>query len=141
MTARAVGPADSSERIELSLLLRPRRPLSELQPRLAQGLAPVSREEFAASYGADPADLARVDAFAREHGLEVVESSTARRTVRLAGPAGELARLFGTELVLRESEDGAIFRAAVRPAVVPLELEGIVEAVFGFDTRPQAARR
>ena len=52
----ALGPADPDERVEVSVIVKPRQPLGELQAR-AQ---PMSREEFAASYGADPNDLARV---------------------------------------------------------------------------------
>ena len=140
MTARAVGPADPSQRIELSLLLRPRHPLSELEPRLGAGIAPpLTREELAARYGADPADVARVEAFAREHGLLMIEASATRRTVRLAGRAGELAGLFGTELIECRADDGAAFRATARPVVVPTQLEDIVHGVFGFDTRRVAS--
>ena len=49
------APVDPNERIEISVMLKPRRPLEELEARLNQpGAAVLSREEFAASYGADP---------------------------------------------------------------------------------------
>jgi len=88
--------AEPDERIEVSLMLRPRRPLAELEARLAQ---PLSREQFAASYGAIPSDIAQVEAFAREQGLEVVEASQPRRTVRLAGRAAEISAAFGADIL------------------------------------------
>ncbi len=141
MAARAIGPTHPDEHIELSVLLKPRRPLDELEARLDQGLPPLTREEYAARYGADPADVARVEAFARAHGLQVIESSPARRTVRLAGTAGDLAALFGTQLVEYQSEDGTRFRAPTGTIRIPDELAEVVQAVFGLDTRPVARRR
>jgi kumamolisin len=126
------------ERIEVSVIVRPRRPLAELDARLDR---PMTREEFAASYGADPADLARVAAFAKQHGLEVVESSQPRRTVRLAGRAADVAAAFGVSLRRVRQADGTEYRAPDGPPQLPSELQGVVEGVFGLDTRPLARRR
>jgi len=141
MVARALGPTDPDQRIELSLLLRPRRPLEELEARLSQGQQPLTREEFAAAYGADPGDLEKVESFARRHGLQVVEASAPRRTVRVAGKAGDLASLFGVQLLEFQDEDGTRFRAPNGELEVPDELEDVVQGVFGLDTRPRARRR
>jgi kumamolisin len=100
---------------------------------LNQGAAPLSREEFAATYGADPADLARVTAFAGAHGLEVVEADASRRTVRLAGRVADVSAAFGVDL----HQEGA-YRVAANEPRLPEELQGIVEGVFGLDTRPVA---
>jgi len=130
----ALGPADPDERVEVSVIVKPRQPLGELHAR-AQ---PMSREEFAASYGADPDDLARVEDFARRHGLEVVEASQARRTVVLAGRSADVAAAFGVSLVRQRTEDGTEYRAPDAEVQIPSELQGIVEGVFGLDTRPIA---
>src|SRR5439155_19619013 len=63
-----VGPVDPNKPIEVSVTVRPRQPLEDLEQRLNQ-VAPgeqpyLSREEFAGAYGAAAADLARVEAFA-----------------------------------------------------------------------------
>jgi len=127
-------------------MVRPRRPLEELEARLNQA-APaqpqpyLSREEFAASYGADPADLAKVEAFARQHGLEVVESSPARRTVRLAGRAADISAAFGVDLQQHQDAEGITYRVPSAPPQLPAELKTIVEGVFGLDTHPIARRR
>jgi kumamolisin len=99
------------------------------------GQEPMSREDFAATYGADPADLGRVEDFARQHTLEVVESSQERRTVRLAGRAEDVAAAFGVSF---RPEGG--YRVPSGPAALPPELEGVVQGVFGLDTRPVARR-
>jgi kumamolisin len=140
--AQEIGPTDPDERVEVSVVVRPRRALDELSAQLASGsAAPMSREEFAAAYGAQPADVAKVTAFARQHGLQVIESSLARRTVRLAGRAADVAAAFGVHLSQLRTADGTTFRAASGPPVVPPELHEIVEGVFGLDTRPVAHRR
>jgi kumamolisin len=141
MAARALGPTDPGQRIELSLVLRPRRPLDELEARLSQHQRPLTREEFATAYGADPGDLERVESFVRRHGLAVVQASAPRRTVRVAGRAGDLASLFGVQLLEFQDEDGTRFREPNGELRVPDELKDIVQGVFGLDTRPRARRR
>src|SRR5262245_6301338 len=55
MPPAAPEAADPDARIEVSIIVKPRRPLDELQA----AARPLSREDFAASYGADPSDIAR----------------------------------------------------------------------------------
>jgi kumamolisin len=138
MAADVLGPVDPDERVEVSVILKPRRPLAELEARLDR---PMSREEFASSYGADPDDLARVEAFARSYGLEVVESSQPRRTVRLAGRAADVGAAFGVRLHRYRLEDGTEYRAPDGSVRLPSDLEPLVEGVFGLDTRPVARSR
>ena len=45
----------------------------------------LTRTQFTAKHGADPADLAKIAGFAHEHGLTVVESSRAKRSVNSPG--------------------------------------------------------
>jgi kumamolisin len=132
MNADAPRPINPADRVEVSMLVRPRRPLQELNAQLEH---PLTREEFAAKYGADAADLHRVSAFAGQHGLEVVEASPARRTVLVAGRATDVARAFGIQFQNQRAGDGTVYRTPDRPAQLPPELQGIVEGVFGLDTR------
>ena len=88
--AREVGPANPDERLEVSVRLRSR---AGKKPALtAEALAQplerrklLTRDELEKQHGADPASIRQIEAFAREHGLSVVEASPARRTVVLAG--------------------------------------------------------
>jgi kumamolisin len=100
----------------------------------------MSRQDYAARYGARPEDLAVVEEFARENGLEVVARDPARRQVILSGSAAAMSRAFQVELHRYESTD-AVYRGRTGPVRVPAELEGVVEAVLGLDDRPQASPR
>ena len=137
MPSDALGLADPDERVEVSVIVKPRRPLDELQP----GAPPMSREEFAAAYGANQGDLQRVEDYARGRGLEVVEASQPRRTVVVAGRSADVAAAFGVSLIRQQQDDGTEYRAPDREVQVPAELQGVVEGVFGLDTRPIARHR
>jgi kumamolisin len=138
MQPDALGPVNPDERVEVSLMLRSRRPVSDLEARLDR---PMTREEFAASYGADPNDISRVEAFAQAHKLEVVEASQPRRTVRLAGRAADMSAAFAVSLQRMRLDDGTEYQSTDREVQVPSELSGAVEGIFGLDTRPIARPR
>jgi len=70
----------------------------------------------------------------------VIESSPARRTVRLAGRAADVANAFGVRFVPKQSPDGNTFRGYEGEISLPGELQEVVQGVFGLDTRPVARR-
>lgn len=94
--SRRVSAPDPNERIELSILVRRRNSIKnigwvkEMGSKLPHERQYLSREEFAATYGADNNDLKKIETFAHEHNLTVVEVSKARRTVVLSGTIGGL---------------------------------------------------
>lgn len=141
--SRAVGAPDPNQQIKITVLLRPRQPLHNLASTAElNATAPgqrkyLSRQEFAAGYGANPEDLAKIEAFAHLHNLTVAEVSPARRTVVLSGSIAALSAAFGVYLANYEHPGGA-FRGRTGPIYVPADLAGIVQGVFGFDNRPQA---
>ncbi len=141
--SRVVGAPDPNELIEISILVRPRKPLDSLTGAKELGSsAPhqrqyLSREEFATAYGADPDDLNKIQAFAHGHNLTVVEVSQPRRTVVLSGTIASLSAAYGVYLANYEHPGGA-FRGRTGPIYVPADLDGIVQGIFGFDNRPQA---
>ena len=143
--AGPLGPVDPNERVEVSVVLRPQRSPEDLAAITDQVTAgerpPLSREEYAAAFGADPAEVAAVERFAEAHQLQVVEASRARRTIRLAATAAALGAAFGVDLQRYRAADGTSFRAHSGPVRVPAELAGAVQAVLGFDTRPLARPR
>lgn len=136
----ALGPVNPDERVEVSVILRPRRQLSE-QDLTARAGQPMTREEFAASYGADPSDIAGVEAFARDHGLQVIQTSPERRTVVLGGRAADMEAAFGVKLSQVRMADGTQVRAADREPQLPPQLAASVVGVFGLDTHPAARPR
>lgn len=142
--AHPIGPADPNERVEVTVRVRSRSiiPLATVltagQGRPAERRQ-MSHKEFQQTLGAAPQDLAKVAAFAHEHGLEVVESNPARRSIILAGTVSALSAAFRVNLNKYELADsGRTFRGRQGAVHIPRELEPIVEGVFGLDNRPQA---
>ncbi len=98
----------------------------------------MSRSEFASQYGAEPAVLKQVAAFATAYDLSLVEQSAARRSVLLRGTVTQLEQAFGVSLANYRMADGTEFRGRTGAINVPVELVGSIEGVFGLDDRPQA---
>lgn len=140
--ARAMAPADPNERLEATVLVR-RRAREEFRSNVAalaagKSAATLSREEFAARHGADPADFAAVRAFAESHGLAVVLEHAGRRTVMLSGTVAQFNAAFKVQLQRMRHADCS-YRGRTGRIELPGSLAGIVEAVLGLDNRPQAA--
>ena len=96
-------PIDPGEQVEVTVRVRPRAAVDPAGrggggPTPRRATVPQPPAAFAAEHGADPADLAAVAAFAREHGLTVEESDAGLRSVRLSGPAGAFRSAFGVDL-------------------------------------------
>jgi kumamolisin len=144
--SKVEGSVEPDERFEVTLRLRPITPLDQLSAGgvdsdvLPQDRHYLSREEFAAIHGADPNDIAKVEAFAKEQNLVVVEASVDRRSVVLSGTASAFAAAFGTKLQHYEYPDGT-FRGRTGSLTIPEELDGVIEGVFGLDDRPQATSK
>jgi kumamolisin len=142
--AQAVGAVMADERIEVTLRLRSKAVSHSLDTggthddKLPAQRQYLSREQYAAGHGTDPADFARITTFAAAHRLAVVESSAARRSVVLSGPASAMSEAFGVTLQQFE-HDGGTYRGRSGAISVPIELAEVVEGVFGLDDRPQAA--
>lgn len=139
--AELVGEVHPGERVEVTVYVRPRaeHELSAHLSQLGRGAAePLSRQAFAERFGADPADLANVEAFARQHRLSVVETSVARRSLVLSGRAADVDRAFGVNLQLYSQPAAGTFRARTGAIYIPTELESVVQGVFGLDNRPVA---
>ena len=130
---------DREERIDVTIVVR-RAPSSVAQsttdtPQAQRAF--IEREEFAAAYGADPADIATVTTFLASAGLDVTGSDLARRSIFAAGKVGTFETAFGATLSCFE-RDGTRYRARAGALRIPAALDGIVLGVFGIDNRPQA---
>jgi kumamolisin len=141
--ARVLAPADPQERLEVSLIVR-LGACEEFNGRvaaLASGRAAgpcLSREEFAQRHGAQPADLAAVRAFASAQGLTIVQEHAARRTVVLQGTVAQFNAAFQVQLQQMQ-HDSCSYRGRTGSIALPSALDGVVEAVLGLDSRPQAS--
>jgi kumamolisin len=142
--AEPVAEVHPEERIEVTVRVRQRGQeqltahIAGLAAQLSDTRTQLSREDFAQRFGADPADLARVEQFGREHGLAVVESNAARRSVVLAGSASKVAAAFGVTLRTYNHPVSGTFRGRHGPIYIPADLAEIVQGVFGLDDRPAA---
>ena len=98
--ARLVGPVDPNERISVTLVLRRRPATGETPARLAAGtrVQPLLREQFAEACGASAEDVAAVEAFAHDHGLNVDLADPAQRRVVLSGTVAAMSQTFGVFL-------------------------------------------
>jgi kumamolisin len=140
--ASDLGPADPNQQIEISVLLRHAK-ADELRARTTRLQAgedvggPMSRVAFEQTFGADPADIEVVRAFAEANGLSVTAAQPARRTVKLAGSVAQFQSAFHADLRRFSSPRGE-FRGRVGAIHVPDELKDVVKAVLGMDDRPQA---
>lgn len=136
-----VGPEDPNQQIEVTVYLR--RGTHEFPSPEQLGSLPISernyltREEFAHRYGARPEDIEKIRAFAAEHGLKVSGENRAARLIKLSGTVQALSEAFGTAL-RRFQHDSNTFRCRKGALSIPEHLDGIIEAVFGLDNRPQA---
>jgi kumamolisin len=94
-----------------------------------------SAEQFNAVYGADPADLEKIAAWAKANKLDVVDISVPKRRVQIEGAIQDIERAFSLELNEYEHPTDGKYRGREGDIHVPSELFGIVEGVFGLDTR------
>ena len=141
--ARKTTAADPAESFTVSIRVRRPRTAPSLSDPVHAATAPrghrkyPTREEFAAVYGAAPADLDRVAAFAAANGLKVEESSAARRTVVLRGTTAQFSKAFGVELAMYQGARET-YRGREGEIHLPSELVDVVEGVFGLDNRRMA---
>jgi hypothetical protein len=141
--AKRTGPANPDEILTVSVRVRRRSDAPALpDPAFAtatprRGKPHLSREEFAARYGASEDDLAAIAAFAAANGLSVVESSIARRTIVLKGTVAQMNAAFAVDLGTYESVDEK-YRGREGPLYLPTAIADIVEGVFGLDNRKMA---
>jgi kumamolisin len=96
-----------------------------------------TREEFGVLHGADPADIASIEAFAHDNGLTVSERSANRRSVVLKGTAANMQKAFGTTLAHYDTPAGG-YRGRTGTLTIPANLTGVITAVLGLDNRPIA---
>jgi kumamolisin len=125
------GDVPNSEVVEVSVILKPKTPMET--PKT--GGAIISREEFAARYGADAGVIDQVKALAKEYNLTVIEVAPERRTVRLQGTAADMSKAFEVSFERYELE-GTQYRARTGSVMVPAEMASSIEAVLGLDDRP-----
>jgi len=137
--AEVVGEAPAEE-FNVTVMVRRKKPLPP--PETIAKLKPserkyLSREEQAAEFGADPADIALVETFAKENALRVVQSDPAQRKVVLAGMPAAFNKAFGVDLKTYKTPNHT-YRGREGDIYLPESLRDVVTSVTGLDNRPFA---
>ena len=129
--SKLVGRPAPDEILTIKLILRRRRAATALLENH------LSHEQLAENHGADPADVATIEAFASEHHLSIAGVNPASRAIALTGTFGALSAAFGADVEIRRTGDKTmrILRSDVR---LPEALAHSILAVLGFDERPVA---
>ncbi len=129
-------PAPPSTKITVSVIVRPKTPLTAAN---RTGKQRLTRAQYRERHGADPAAVKLVRTFAKEFGLTVAPGTPGpeRRTVKLTGTIAAMQRAFDVTLT-RKTIEGMTCRIREGSISLPRELVGPVEAVLGLDNRPQA---
>lgn len=141
--ARRIGPADPQQQIEVTVICRRGSRPGEFPSDRELGRSPLAdrkyltREQFAAIHGARAGDCEAIGAFASEYGLRVIDEDRARRSIILAGTIEAVGQAFDVELN-EYSHSGRTCRCRTGTIQIPADLEGVIEGVFGLDSRPQA---
>ncbi|MCG5072586.1 S53 family peptidase [Paraburkholderia tagetis] len=141
--AQCVGACDPAEHFNVVMILRRQdeHAFRELVERIASdapGAQPISREQYEQRFSAAAADVARVEAFAKAHGLAVVKIDSGARRVVLSGSVQQYNAAFGVDLQRFEHQVGKLkqhFRQPTGPVRLPVDLHEIVTAVVGLDSR------
>ena len=139
--SRLIGPVNPKDRIEVTVRMRSRnkKPLSaeKIGAMLPGRRHYLNRAEFAAAYGAAPADVTKIKSFAKKNGLAVASVNPAQRHVMLSGSAKALSDAFHVKLMEYEHPDGN-YRGRIGGIHLPKDLIPIVQGVFGLDNRRMA---
>ena len=141
--AKLIKKSDPKLQIRVSIYARqnPAAPgknissLDALSTSLPRDRKYLSDEEFNSTFGADPADLAKIAAWARTSKLKVLDSNVAMRRVLVQGSIRDISKAFGVELNDYQHPQTGRFRGRVGQIHVPADLSGVVQGVFGLDTR------
>jgi kumamolisin len=141
--AKILGRSNPAERITVSIYARQNphppdatvRSLDALRTGLPAQRRYLTTEEFNAVYGADPADLQKIAAWAKANQLDVVENSAPTRRIQVQGSIQNIERAFSVELNEYQHPQDGQYRGREGEIHVPAELFGIIDGVFGLDTR------
>ncbi|MFT3933075.1 MAG: S53 family peptidase [Chitinophagaceae bacterium] len=128
----------ASDSIEVTLRIRRKKSIESALKELETTGKTYTREEYQQTFGLSDEDVKKVESFAAEAGLSVVHTSYSRRCMMLKGTAENISKAFGVTLHYYTAKSKEIFHGRSGTIKIPTALNGIVEGVFGLDTRPQA---
>ncbi len=139
--ARRTADAPPDENVRISVVVR-RRPGAADHPAEPLSANPDSsrlelRQRLAEQRGADPREMAKVEGYLREAGLEVLSGDPATRIVAAEGTVEQLSAAFAVSLGHYQTGEVS-YRGREGAVRMPADIADLVEAVLGLDDRPQA---
>src|SRR5215831_16522242 len=134
--AEVISKTDPHEWVELTIKVRRQQQLPASSPT---GEAVLDRATLAAQYGASTADLDKVEQVLTTYGIRTISKDPASRTVKVSGTAEAMEEAFNVHL-FRSRHGEQVYRSRAGDIYVPQELDGIVQSIFGLDTRPMVKR-
>ena len=141
-----LGRTDASRTVTLALTLPSRDP-NGAAAFVAHVTKPgdslfhryVTPEQYAARFGAAPADYDAVVAWAQSHGLTVGERFTARTVVPVTGTVSAIEAALGTSFSDYRDAQGRVFYAALGVERLPEPLVGKVAGIVGLSSQAHFA--
>jgi len=141
--ARLLSATPSSQKVRISIYSRANpnariaraQVTAQLSEQLPRRRHYLTGPEFEATFGADPADIAHIADWAKKKNLTVIESKAANRRVLVEGDVASINAAFGVKLNEYEHPTLGRFRGREGSVQVDPDLYGIIEGVFGLDTR------
>lgn len=141
--AKRIKKSDPKLQIKISVYARQnpaapgkdRSPLDRLNNVLPRDRKYMSDQDFNSTFGADPADLAKIAAWAQASKLKVLASSVPMRRVLVQGSIRDISKALDVELNDYVHPQTGRFRGRVGQIHIPADLSGVVQGVFGLDTR------
>ena len=122
--------------IELTLGVRRKQDLPDLAALDGTAIAArryLTRDELLASYGSDPAAVARIEAFAAQHQLVITRNDPLSARLTLGGTVCDASKAFGVTVFDYDHAQLGMFHARTGPIVLPDDVAGDITGVFGFN--------
>jgi kumamolisin len=123
-----------ARRDETMTLLFSLQPPPETRKRLEEQVASgkgVPPAELAASYGADKADLDKLEAWLKDHGFEIVDRSPGNLGIYARASAGTIENALQVQMT-QVTKGGVTYTAARDAPSLPVEVAGGVRAIVGL---------
>ncbi len=135
-----MGPALNTETVVLNVILRHPENVESLVDPLEYSYNDMRQKRLTHNdlykkYGAHSDDIQKVENFAKEFNLLILDISREKRTVKLAGSVEHINKAFDVDLFHHEV-DGKRYRHFDKEISIPKNLKDAVEGITGLSNTP-----
>jgi len=134
--SRKLQPTDAAQQLTVTILLRRNQSHTPTKPEevFAKPSARPTRKAFAAAHGAEQGEIDAVVNFAKQAGLQVVDTDPARRSVIVTGSVDAVNKAFSLQLNDYQYAKGT-YRSHDGAVNLPASIAKYVQAVVGLTNR------